>query len=158
MGLGRCREPDTIQRREVGSLDLQIMRKLSMNEQKTLRNLKVGDTVFVVQQERRGQEPVTSREVIARVGRKYAYFARYCGEVPFCRETGKSHHPGECNARANGLGFDVYQREEDYRREQHETSEHKRLADRITDRWHQLVKFAPEVVAKIHAVLDEAEN
>jgi hypothetical protein len=83
-----------------------------------LSGVKAGDNVFVVWQRRRGQsdENVGAEEVV-RVGRKYAYISRYSREQAFCRKTGRSAH-GDSNARRNGYGFDVYLREEDYRKEQ----------------------------------------
>ncbi len=75
-----------------------------------LRKLKVGQKVFVVNQPPRygTNERVKSFETVTRMGSRYGYFQRYGREVPFCLKTGQSHHPKDCNARANGMGFDVY--------------------------------------------------
>lgn len=129
-------------------------------KKRTLRDLKVGDTVFVVYQSRRGDkgERRTTHEVITKVGRKYGYFGSDRFERPFCLCTGKSHHSTDCNARANAFGFDVYRHEVDYTKEQRDASELKRLRSRLFDEYQRsgLVALSPDVVEKIHAVLDHA--
>lgn len=128
---------------------------------KTLRDLKVGDTVFVVQQASRGKTlRRCSTEVITKVGRKYGYFGGgNTWEQAFQLSTGASYHgiEGHCT-RMNGYGFDVYLCEADYLKEQHDEAKADRLRVRLVDRLGRLVKLTPEVVTKIHAVLDEAER
>jgi hypothetical protein len=121
---------------------------------KTIRDLKVGDTVFVVWQCRRGQpEERTSTETIRKVGRKYAYIERYRREEAFFRDTGESWD-GDSRTRINGYGFDVYPCEADYRRKQFELAEKARLSSRLTDRWGRLVDLHPSIVDKLNDILD----
>lgn len=87
--------------------------------------------------------------------KKYAYIKPYAKEEPFCRETGKSIHK-ECNTRANGYGFDIYLYEQDWKDEHLAFKEKKRLQERLLDSWSRLFDFPPDVVNKIHAVLDDA--
>lgn len=124
----------------------------------SLRDLKVGDEVFVVHQSRlSGRERRTGIGTIARVGRKYAYVNAYSlRESPFCRDTGCSVHPPDTNARANQCGFDVYRNEAEYRAEVHAVKEYERLQTRICSRFHGLKKLPPDVVGAIHAILDAA--
>lgn len=121
---------------------------------KTLKDLKVGDEVFVVQQKSRYQktEARTSTETISKVGRQYAYFMDGRWEQKFCRETGQSAHK-EWNTRANGHGFDVYLNEEDYHRKQFEAEEFKRLEARLV-RFSNLRHLPPDAVEQIHNILD----
>ena len=119
---------------------------------KTLRDLKLGDSVFVVHQKRRyASEQKMEMKIITRVGRLYAYI----DADQFFRDTGSSHHGPDSNARANGYGFDVYVSEDAYRQKQHEASEHERLQGRLVDRFFRLNKLTPKVVAAIHGLLDE---
>ena len=125
---------------------------------KTLSDLKAGDEVFVVEQKRRHQkgEPTTYTATIDRVVRKYAYIKRTWQELAFDRRTGFSLHGKDCNARANGMGFDVYLTESDYLEREHAKAESERLASRLLTRY-GLIDLDHAVVEKIHAVLDEAE-
>ena len=85
----------------------------------SLKDLKVGDSVFVVQQQTRScKEWRTSTEVISKVGTKYAYWKSHHREYPFHKDTGISAHK-ELNTRANGYGFDVYTCEEEWRLKLH---------------------------------------
>lgn len=122
----------------------------------TLEDLKPGDTVFVVHQQYRSKEPRrTETRTIAKVGRKYATLeSGWRNDELFNRKTGESHHGSDCNARANGHGFDVYRNEQDYIKAKHEAEEWGRLSARLVENWH-LVSLPPDVVEKIHAVLDE---
>lgn len=136
------------------------MKEDLVKQKEGLAGLKVGDPVFVVWQRRRGDtEERSGFETVVRVGRKYAYIKRYrYGDVePFCRKTGCSVHNRDCNARANGYGFDVYLNEEAYRKEQFDIAERIRLQRRLVHQhWHRLVDLSPEVVNRIHVVLDSA--
>ncbi len=121
----------------------------------TLSDLKAGDRVFVVWQRRRGQaEERAGIETVVRVGRKYAYIKEYSQEAAFCRKTGCSVHDRDSNARANGYGFDVYLREEDYRKEQFDAKEKQRLEKRIVGSFGRLVNLRPEIVDKFNDILD----
>lgn len=131
-----------------------------MTQPKTFRDLKAGDTVFVVYQQRRRDksEPRTENEIVTKVGTKYAYLdAGIVSRKAFDRKTGKSVHAGDFNARSNGFGFDVYLCELDYRTEQAEESEFARLNNRLRGRFGQTVDLPPAAVTEIHSVLDEFE-
>lgn len=121
-----------------------------------ISELKVGDTVFVVQQNRRGDTGErTSFETVTKVGRRYAHINVHGVELPFYLSTGISAHKA-CNARENGCGFDVYVNEEEYRQKQFNAMEKARLEKRIVDRWGKLVDDLPShVVDKFNDILDE---
>jgi len=122
-----------------------------------LRDLKVGDEVFVVHQRSRNQKERRQESgFVVRVGRKYAYIeSKELHIAPVCRDTGCSVHvPDNNNARINGYGFDVYRNEAEYQRERTESSELKRLQDRLCARPYGIKALPPDVVADIHAVLD----
>lgn len=122
----------------------------------SLRDLKVGDEVFVVNQKRRhGDVRSTTNAKIVRVGRKYAYIKPYGhAELPFCRESGCSVHTDDSNARVNGFGFDVYRSQADYEAEELAAAEFLRLQARICSPFNGLRKLPPGIVFDIHAVLD----
>lgn len=122
---------------------------------KTLRDLKPRDCVFVVHQKRSRYvlQQKMETNAITRIGRLYAYI----NGDQFCRETGRSHHGQDSNARANGYGFDVYVSEDAYINKQHDAAEHERLTARLVDRFDGLKELTPKVVAAIHGLLDEAQ-
>lgn len=122
----------------------------------SLRDLKVGDEVFVVNQKRRhGGDRGTTNAKIVRVGRKYAYIKPYgYAELPFCRESGYSVHTDDSNARVNGFGFDVYRSQADYEAEELAAAEFLRLQSRICFPFYGLKKLPPDIVGAIHAALD----
>lgn len=124
-----------------------------------LKNIKVGDTVFVVYQKSRHSQPKEpTLEKVVRVGKKYGYIERHGREAPFYLDSGISYHK-ESNERVNGYGFDVYASEEDYRKEKHEADEFNRLQSRlISDSWRRLVDLPPDAVQKIHAILDALQE
>lgn len=125
------------------------------NASKTFRDLKVGDEVFVVHQKRREcSEQRMEWLPVTRVGTKFAYVRRWHEDEPFSRKDGASHH-SESNVRQNGLGFDVYIREEDYRQVVSEWAERCRLRNRLVVSWGDLVDLSPELVAKLNRVVDE---
>lgn len=120
--------------------------------------LKVGDKVFVVKQNsrfRNDQPRQTFKAEIEKLGRKYGYIKAGCFRGAFCLQTGKSHHNENSNARANGFGFDVYESEEDYLREQRRVQQLSRLQERLVSRHGKLYHLAPHVVELIHQLLDE---
>lgn len=121
-----------------------------------LSDIKAGDIVFVVNQQPRHSEkpPETAHATVTRVGRKYGYFDRGYRQQKFDLETGYSVS-SDCNARANGYGFDVYLSEGEYIDKQHEASERRRLQDRLIDRHGRLVdELSREAIAAIHEILD----
>lgn len=124
-----------------------------------LKNIKVGDTVFVVYQKTRYSAPKEpTLEMVVRVGKKYGYIKRYGQEAAFYIDSGVSHHK-DSNARANGYGFDVYASEEDYIKERHEADEFRRLQDRLcADRRGPLMSLPADAVQKIHAILDSIKE
>jgi hypothetical protein len=79
-----------------------------------MSDVKVGDTVFIVEQKRRFSEQKPGfTATITKVGRKYAEAESnhgYKATWKFDRSSGCSSHT-DCNARANGYGFDVYHNE-----------------------------------------------
>lgn len=135
-----------------------------MNRPKKLSEVKVGDTVFVVNQQLRYgrhsklSEPSKQHETITRVGRRYGYFKRYGREQKFDLKTGESVHK-EYFERANGHGFDVYLSESDYLDQQHSESERQRLQDRLIGMHGRLVDdLSREAIAAIHKILDKDQQ
>lgn len=125
---------------------------------RTLRDLKAGDIVFVVRQQRRRESTVyTSDEKVSRVGRKYGYIQRGYLEEKFDLETGISVHVADCNARANGFGFDVYITEDEYLVKKINDDQKSRLTTRLVTSFGGLVDLPPDVVNEIHGLLDDAE-
>ena len=120
-----------------------------------MKDIKVGDSVFVVYQRRRHStaDPRTGIKTVVRVGRKYAYIERYHQEVPFSLQNGYSVHK-DCNARNNRYGFDVYASEEEYRLKQHDAAEKDRLMKRIVGPWGKLIELPPDAVNELNAILD----
>lgn len=124
---------------------------------KTIRDLKVGDTVFVVHQKKRSEkENRTEEKTVIKVGRQYAYLAGGYYDMQFSRETGHSVHVKDCNARANGYGFDVYLSRWDWEKLVIDTDAKQRLQKRLVKSYGALVDLSPEVVGRIHAILDDA--
>jgi hypothetical protein len=118
-------------------------------------NIKVGDLVFVVHQQKRFETERRSEiKTVLRVGRKFAFITMYGKEHPFCLATGRSVHKPDSNARVNGFGFDVYLDREEYELEDFNYSEKKRLEGRICRRFGSIIDLSPEAVRKIHDVLD----
>ena len=123
----------------------------------TLFDLRPDSQVFVVHQRPRhsDQQERSGLMSVSRVGRKYGYIEMYRREERFDLTTGCSVH-GDCNARANGYGFDVYVSEDEYRRKQRADSERQRLQDRLVDRFGQLKRdISDGAVSAINAILDE---
>ena len=80
----------------------------------SLKDLQVGDKVFVVRQKgRRAVEEQTSFEVITKIGRKYGYIK----SGSFSLDNGQSVH-NESYVRINGYGFDVFSTEAEYRQQE----------------------------------------
>jgi len=120
----------------------------------------VGDKVFVVHQNDRyrsskGLTPKTETLSICKIGRKYLYLEGWQNQK-FFKDNGVSAHHEDSNARSNGVGFDVYHSEDDYKQEQHEKLELSRLERRmISSRWNRsLTRLSPDTVNEIHKILD----
>ncbi len=113
-----------------------------------LRKIKIGQAVFVVNQPPRygTNDRVKSVETVTRIGSRYGYFNRYSREVPFCLKTGQSHHPTDCNARLNGMGFDVYLSEEDWK-----------IAEKVKELRHEALRFMRDNCHQITSKLSENE-
>lgn len=128
---------------------------------KTLRDLKVGDSVFVVHQRGRWDpaEYKTAVATVVKVGRLYAYIEQgvYSDLSPFCRDTGSSVHPGDGNVRSNNRGFDVHLSQQGYHESGQRSAEMARLTRRIIARMGDLIQLPPEVVTAIHKLLDDAK-
>lgn len=117
------------------------------------KNLKLGDEVYVVPQQRsRLSKPSGYYTPITKVGTKYIYIK----PGRFHPEDGKSAHK-EWNERANGFGFDVYLSKHDYETEMHQIAEYERLKERLMGRW-SMVELKPVTVAAIHEALDKYES
>jgi len=128
---------------------------------KTLRNVKVGDTICVVWQrpERDPKPPVIEEQVVEKVGNKYLYFTKHGWNIiKIDMNTGESVHDDTC-VRSNGRGCNAYVSESVYLQEQEAKKQFAALERRLTDRsYYGLRKDIPHrVVMKIHAVLDEAK-
>lgn len=123
------------------------------------RDLKVGDTIFVVKQQDRwrteNDKPVeTSFEIVTKVGRKYAYFERGRLEYCFCLDSGASIHKDN-NARSNGYGFDVFHNLGEYNDKLHQEERFKLLSERLLGRNGRLIDLDPAIVESIHDTLDD---
>ncbi len=114
----------------------------------------VGQEVFVVHGHVNFQYEVCK---VVKVGRKFGYLdSRTVRDVKFDLATGMSVHPdSDCNARANGRGFDVFLTKEAYQTSQHAKTEHERLAARLISRLGRLEPMSPQTVERIHKILDE---
>lgn len=126
----------------------------------TDRKYNVGDLVFVVPQRKRAQQSDPPGELtpIVKVGRKRCYIELHRNEVPFDPATGKSVHK-ECNTRANGYGFDVYESEAAYLKAVQERQDNARLAERLRRiATYGRVSLPPSAVAAILAILDQHER
>lgn len=123
----------------------------------SLKDIKVGDEVFVVNQNSRYRNrenlpPVTYSAFVTKVGRQYGYI----GDKKFSLDTGYSQHPPDSNARVNGYGFDVYISQEAYEKKLWDRLNYDRLKDRLVSRgWTGLIELPPSAVEAIHAILDE---
>lgn len=115
---------------------------------------KQGQQVYVVHRKRRHGGGGQSHMDVLRVGTKYCYLLIHGREHPFDWRTGFSVHK-ESNARANGFGFDVYDSQDDYDKQQRAISQARRLQKRMVGAFGQVKFLAAECVDKIHAVLDE---
>lgn len=119
--------------------------------QMKFRDLKVGDTVFVVYQKRRGdKECKTETLPVVKVGRKYGYIDRYCRQESFCLNSGKSVY--------SYFRFDVYHSEAEFRQHEHTRTEFRRLAERIVLPYssRHIVDLPHDAVVAIHKILDDA--
>lgn len=123
-------------------------------------NLKVGDKVFVVQQQTRYRRdrnipPETSTETVAKVGRLYGYYESSGRRLrPFHLSNGESAHK-EYNERANGYGFDVYATEDEYKAKILADELFLELKIRLTSGYYGIVPLPHEVVVEIHRILDK---
>ena len=129
------------------------------------KDIKVGDDVFVVEQlsryaERHNESPKTYRGEVVRVGRKYGSvkYGKYGTRCKFRLENGHSHHDSDCNARANGLGFNVYRTQSDYERELYAKDLHERLSKRLVDRFSGLVPLPLSTLEAIEQLLNEGDS
>lgn len=123
--------------------------------------IKKGDKIFVVRDRNRwkvqNNKPVEAFYVeVSKVGRKYGYFGEGYREEKFNLEDGSS--AGDDNHRINGYGFDIYSSKEEWEKEVFERDELLRLNERLIDTRaisKRLHDFSPEVVQKIHKLLDQ---
>jgi hypothetical protein len=124
-----------------------------------MKKLKVGDVVFVVDQTKRhSTTPPRMRDAqIVRIGKKYGYCDDGIEDKCFGLSSWQSVH-GDCNARTNGFGFDVYESRQEYERATHARNEYSRLAARLKRDSYSIIELPPDAVQKIHAVLDEVET
>jgi hypothetical protein len=138
----------------------QVIGEIAMSDQKQLKNLKVGDEVFVVPQidshrRCRGEERQGSHLPVVKVGRQYGYIRRHYKEEPFCLKNGHSHHPdGSGNQRANGWGFDVFVNELDWIRFKEDSEQRKLLGSKF-NRCYFIDKLPEGLAEKINKLLEE---
>jgi hypothetical protein len=93
-----------------------------------LKDLQVGDKVFVVRQKgRRAVGEQTSFETITKIGRKYGYIK----SGSFSLDNGQSVH-NESYVRINGYGFDVFSTEAEYRQQEIEQEKRRNLGERLS--------------------------
>jgi hypothetical protein len=125
-----------------------------------LRDVKIGDTVWIVPQRRRhsNQDPGFPAKV-SNVARKYAFAYRVDGKWAnpywFHRNNGASKEQPDSNARVNGMGFDVYHSEDEFKKETVEMQEKNALLNRLDNCYGREVrKLPPEAVREITAILD----
>lgn len=122
------------------------------------KHLKPGDQVFVVWQKQRFQrQQVMGAVPVVKLGKKFGYITKFAETVPFCLQTGQSHH--KCtNARTNGYGFDVYSNKEEYLALINKQVEAERLCNRLLPPYsYRLFPMSHECVMQLHAVLDQHE-
>ena len=125
----------------------------------SLKRLRPGDQVYVVPQASRHVKPEPFWSDVLQIGTKYGYILRYGCKAPFDLLSGESVHNKDCNARFNGLGFDVWLSKEAYDAHIATIEASIRLVTRLrslqrgsySDR---LDKATPELVADLHEVLD----
>ena len=117
---------------------------------------KAGQQVFVVHQvprQRTGKSGESHHAEVLRVGTKHCYLLIHGREQAFDWRTGASVG-GVDDARANGFGFDVYDSQADWAKQQRDIHQLRELGERLIS--HGRLRFMPpECVEKIHAVLDE---
>lgn len=120
---------------------------------KTLRDLKPGDTVFVVPKKRCH---VSGEHVIAKIGNKYGYIDTQYGNPKFNLETGNSADTGS-NDHANGYGYRVFLSEDEYNKYAWEQERFEDLALLLCLPWnrHSLKQLPPHVVEAIHDILEK---
>jgi hypothetical protein len=121
-------------------------------------HLQVGDIVFVVPQPTKYRpNPEGEYQPVVKVGKKYISILSTTGKpLPFDPDTGHSVHPGDCNARANNWGFDVYWTEDEYLATKHAWREFCRMKRRLLGDYGGISKLPAHTVAEIHAALDRA--
>jgi hypothetical protein len=125
-----------------------------------LRDVKVGEAVFVVPQKRRhGNQEPGFIAVVSNVARKYATASHDEGNwnriYEFVRESGASKEGPDSNARVNGFGFDVYHSESEFLEAQRQHQIRTSLPGRIIDRWGRLQIMPIACAEQIHAILNE---
>lgn len=124
---------------------------------RTLRDIQIGDVVFVAYQQRRCEsQQRTEMKPVVKVGRKYGYLREGHCEERFDLETGLSVHHPDSNGRANGFGFDVYLSENDFFAKQFRDKQRARLQERLIKNFGRLADLPHDVVNKIHEILDGA--
>ena len=120
--------------------------------------MKAGDKVVVVRQSRRFEKSTPKPETgtITRVGCKYGYvqFGGYETAVRFRLDNGESSDPRDGNARSNGLGFDVYSSESEWKEGKRQRDALKNLSHRI-HRHGALERLSAAAVDRINAIMDE---
>ena len=120
-----------------------------------LRDVKVGDVVYVVAQ----SNSASFEWSVARVGRKYGYLKlNKWSEDPFDLSTGYSHHDPNHNVRVHKRGFDVYRSKEEYEKFAAKKASELRLCRRLAPRHSYAVETSnmpSELVAELHEVLDK---
>lgn len=143
------------------------MSDIEYTDAKSLRDVTVGDYVFVVYQRTEGQIRRNDPKLcypakIVKKGRKYYYIegtAYYWEpELPFDPDTGESHHK-TWKTRSNGYGFDVYLSPAHYHQSETEIEEFKRLKSRIhRNSYGELIDIDHDLVMAIHSILDTNES
>lgn len=125
-----------------------------------LRDVQVGDTVWIVPQKRRhGNQEPGFIAVVSNVARKYATAKHDEGNwnraYEFVRENGNSKETPDSNTRVNGYGFDVYHSECEVMEKERQSQIRNSLPDRLVDRWSRLKKMPIACVEQIHRILNE---
>lgn len=125
-----------------------------------LRDVKVGQSVFIVpQKSRHSQQEPGFTAVVTKVARKYATAQTNDGkwkrEYEFNREFGSNKEKPDSNVRVNGFGFDVYHDVAEVVEQERQCQIRGALPARLVNSWGSLKDIPIECVEKIHALLTE---
>lgn len=121
---------------------------------KKFGHLKVGDTVYVVDQDGRYTKGEKYEAQIVKMGNKYGYISENGTENKFCLETGCSYHGFDSNARYNGHGFDVYLSKSEHEEYLAYLENLEKVKNLLVGNFGNIKNISPEKAAKILEILE----